>query len=239
MKKSYFVFLFLAAMIVAIYAAWNIAYPSGTWRYKMTVTVETPEGIKTGSAAREIHVAAEPRIPESAPHPQVIGEAIVIDLEKRGQLFALLGSDYAYAIVYKAFPSASPPRSPDGIRYYSQLKAGTKVLALEQYPVFVHFKDVNDPKTVEYAYGRVYCTIRDKNCTRGAPYQLDRLEEIYGQGVRIKEVTIEMTDEPVTWEITRWLPWLSRLKSGYLSGKRSSFGLMPKDQLQINDFIKR
>jgi len=34
--------------------AMDDSYVSGTWRYKMTVVVETPEGIKSGSAVREV-----------------------------------------------------------------------------------------------------------------------------------------------------------------------------------------
>ena len=83
----------VVAAVTAI--AWNIAYPSATWRYKMTVTVETPEGIKTGSAVREVHVRTEPDIlPEAATmHFSVKGEAVVVDLGHGKYLFAVMDAD--------------------------------------------------------------------------------------------------------------------------------------------------
>jgi len=38
-------FLTLFLLCGGALLAWHIVYPSGTWRYKMTVVVETPEGI--------------------------------------------------------------------------------------------------------------------------------------------------------------------------------------------------
>jgi hypothetical protein len=55
-------FLVLAGLLAAIYIAWDTAYPHGTMRYKMTVTVETPEGIKTGFAVREVSMRRYPQI---------------------------------------------------------------------------------------------------------------------------------------------------------------------------------
>lgn len=71
--------LIVVVVIIAANAAWSAAFASGTWRYKMTVTVETPEGLKTGSAVREVYVARGLKItPESLPHVKVTGEAVVL-----------------------------------------------------------------------------------------------------------------------------------------------------------------
>jgi hypothetical protein len=56
----------LVAVATSLYCggriAWDTVYPSGTLRYKMTVSVETPEGIKTGSAVREIYFYRTPQL---------------------------------------------------------------------------------------------------------------------------------------------------------------------------------
>lgn len=49
------------------------------FRYKMTVEVETPQGIKTGDAVREVTHSTPPPIPmlgESRPTWSVAGEAV-------------------------------------------------------------------------------------------------------------------------------------------------------------------
>ena len=182
---------------------------SGSWRYKMTVVVETPEGIKTGSAVREVSV----EIRRKGFHPEapgiihkVAGEAVVVDLGKRGVLFALLkgyprGEDYAKSIVFTAFPGP-PGLTEKGIAYYSRLKDEKKVLEPALYPMLITFTDRNDPKTVTEVL-----EMKRSGSSPRAPYIIgsDRFGALFGEGVSLKEITIEMTNEPVTVGIERWL----------------------------------
>lgn len=180
------------------------ASPVGTWRYKITVNIETPEGIKSGSAIREVRVALQPRIlPEIKPTTRdVRGEAVVVDLGKRGILFALIDWN-SYEEVWNAFPFAGDPQTLEGINYYKSLKLGTKAVLTKSKPKLVRFINLADPKTVqEVSY--------------------DDLAASFGEGVNFKEITIEMTDEPVTWEIEKWLPWLGNVKGKYLHGGSTS-----------------
>jgi hypothetical protein len=88
------------------YAAKDYVVPT-TWRYKITIEIETPEGIKTGSAVREVRAwknAAKIINPDVAPiEYEVIGEAVVVDLGKRGVLFGLIDWD-SYEEVESSFP---------------------------------------------------------------------------------------------------------------------------------------
>lgn len=34
----------IAILVLGVAVWWKVSFSSGTWRYKMTVTVETPEG---------------------------------------------------------------------------------------------------------------------------------------------------------------------------------------------------
>ena len=208
------------------------AFLTGTWRYKMTVSVETPEGLKTGSAVREIYASRDiVTFPESTGgHAKVdAGEAIVIDLGKRGVLFALMaddyGSDYAYKIVFDSFPFQGGALTPEGIRHYRALKAGKVTLTQEHYPAMVTFSDMRDPKSVEPVWqGEHYDERVGHGARRSFRMKTDNFEKIFGSGVKLKEVTIEMTDEPVTWGIEKWLPWLGRLKGRYLDGQFAGGG---------------
>ncbi len=210
---------------VAIYAAWNIAYPSGSWRYKLTVEVETPEGLKTGSAVREVHAYYFPQLtPEMGKFHASLknGEAVVIDLGSLGVVFALnrtykRGVDGGFAILQEAYP-VSPRKS-------APKKTPPKVLQQEQYPIFVRFVDPADPKTVENLLDMQTC-----EGARGSEGKLcvknDRFAEAFGEGVKLKSVTIAISDEPVTTGVVeRYLPWILTIGKGNLGGGKFSGSL--------------
>ncbi|PZP55643.1 MAG: hypothetical protein DI586_06155, partial [Micavibrio aeruginosavorus] len=71
-KKKIVKLAMIAAIIMAVCAgvsmAWEAKYPSGTWRYKITINIDTPDGVKTGSAVREVTVSRGIALtPESGP----------------------------------------------------------------------------------------------------------------------------------------------------------------------------
>jgi hypothetical protein len=207
-------------LITAVYVGWHMAYPSGSLRYKMTVVVETPEGEKAGSAVREIAFNSGPRIlPDAGCCFAGVskGEAVAVDLGKHGILFALISGPQD---VFDAFP---PPDhlmtlSPEGFSYYLSLKTSEAATLLpKQYPTFVQFKDITDPMTVEQICERDFCDQVQR--------ELHRKTTDFSQlGISVKAITVEITQEPVTWEIDSRLTWLKNVKMSYLNGGHSSAG---------------
>ena len=161
-----------------------------SWRYKMTVVVDTPEGEKSGSAVREIVAQVRP-YPRDTQRPwrslvKVKGEAVVVDLGERGMLFALI-SDKADDEFYQAFPPPAgvSPTTPEGIKYYSGLEIGLKSVIYpgpELKPEMITFGNIDDPTTV----GKIL--IQD-------------FQEVFGRGVRLKEIYLETSDDEITHEI--------------------------------------
>ncbi|MGB4057774.1 MAG: hypothetical protein WBK77_06795 [Alphaproteobacteria bacterium] len=180
-----------------------------SWRYKMTVNVETPEGIKTGSAVREVTVKlVEPEIQGLyQTRTFVKGEAIAVDLGHRGILFAIMDTDGSYQVVFDAFPGPSG-FSKEGLEHYGHL-AGSKIISdpkkYPEYAQLVTFSDLNNPLTVKGVHP-------------------ENLSSAFGEGVAIKDMVIEMTGEPITEKIKKWLPWLSTNKGGYLDGQFAGGG---------------
>lgn len=228
MKKIGIVICCVLGLLVAVKIAWSIAYPSGTFRYKMTVTVETPEGDRTGYAVREVAMHREPNIfPEAggAGARLIRGEAVAVDLGERGVVFALMrgagidGVDYGDRVAYWAFPCPynPAPLSKECIRYYTSQKSSRDVMLKPgQYPMFVRFRDPDDPKTVESLFelswdGRYPVTYSIKS---------NRFEEAFGEGVKLKEVTMQITDEEVTWGVNKRLPWLLEYRNKMFDGQR-------------------
>lgn len=186
------------AAVLSIGDAGNKVYG---WRYKMTVSVETPEGIVSGSAVRQMgNDTAGSALPEVGNPADVRGEAVVVDLGQRGVLFALIShqSDLEF---YNAFPVPGMPignggSSPEGIRYYASLPAGSKGTLNPEYPPgypkLVMFKDINDPKSVTEAQ------IWERNDRGLFDLKQDRMQELFGNSVKLKDITLEITDESVT-----------------------------------------
>lgn len=193
--------IFLAVLItlpLGLYGYWEVTYPTGSFNYRITIAVETPDGVKIGSAVRKVTASDAPRIsPHAMGSVSVKGEAVVIDLGERGVLFALLRSkdsvDYGYNIAFKHFiPNLA--LTGEKIRTYSSLK-GKAELKIENLPMLVRFRDINDPKTVELV---------DPN----------DLTASFGEGVKLVSATIEITDEPVTTGVEGYISWLGTKRLG-------------------------
>ncbi|MBL8712983.1 MAG: hypothetical protein JNM12_08790 [Alphaproteobacteria bacterium] len=160
-----------------------------TWRYRITVSVNTPEGLKSGSTVREVIYSGPTRGGAgSGISIKCRGEAVVIDLAPRGVLFAMTAGDDCSNILLKIFRK-------DGVSAFDPSNipnSGKVVLEPGKYPEYaplVTFSNLNDPTTA-----------------RGVNYR--EMEKTFGSDVNIHEVTVEMTNDPITWGIEKWLPWL-------------------------------
>jgi hypothetical protein len=163
------------------------------YHYKVTVAVQTPEGLKTGSAVRE--VVYEPNLitlPDmAAVTASYRGEAVAVDLPGGETLFALLRSDEFFTLQAAFGDDANstlktakakgtvailqyPPRTP-------RERAG--------YPLLVTFGDVRDPNTL--------LLVDPSNFAKS-----------FGLGVALSRITVQITDDPVTSGIEKRLSWL-------------------------------
>ncbi len=213
-KKVSMKLLIFFGLLIGSLVFWKVNYPYASWRFKITVEIETPDGIKSGYAVREVTAVTQPSItPETHPVTYgVIGEAVAIDLGDRGVAFALLG----YTEVFKAFPKEAKT-TKEFIEYYSNLPVGQKAVLTNAHPQIVTFTDINDPLTVKMVLGSRF------NVKKQDLDPVNDFEALFGQGVTLKQVIIEITDEPVTWDIEKWLPWLPERKKGSLDGRLGTF----------------
>jgi len=189
---------------------------SGHWRYKMTVTVETPEGEISGSAVREMgNTTPRIQMPDVGNPAKVRGEAVVVDMGERGVLFALI-SDESDNRFYDAFPlpgraDGQGGSTAQGIRHHASLPVGTKgtlnPAEWPGYPKLVTFTNMDDPKSVTLAQ------IWERPESGKLTLKEDRMEELFGEGVKLKSIDLEITNEPVTLGVVdRHLSWLDKYK---------------------------
>lgn len=225
-KSSWIKIVGLAILLIAgtaIAADVTSVYVSGVWRYKMTVEVETPEGLKTGSAVHEVSNSASDLkfmdFPESSNAPKFKGEAVAIDLGKRGTVFAILPTDPYYMFIHTYWGNKGGATTVEGIHFFNSLKIGDeRNLPANDYPWFVMFKDIKEPKTVMLIKGMKFDADKQEYVL------VDQFREMYGAGVKIKSIKLEITKEPVTWNIEKQLTWLPARYKGTLDGKFAGGG---------------
>jgi hypothetical protein len=204
------------AMLAALLATPLVGCGDGllpkSYRFRMTVEVETPDGLKSGSSVYEQTVGVN-RLPlgdlSGKRGIRTRGEAVAVDLPGNQTLFALIpDSEAAQAVL-------DPDWHNDWVESARRITAGqtpsgplpmTPVQSSDPagrrgYPILVRFRDINDPATVELV-------------------DPDNLASSFGAGVILKQITLQLTDEQVSDTITQRLKWLGGYVNRSLTGAR-------------------
>ncbi len=174
---------FAALMLLACTAAEDKA---PDYRYRLTVEVDTPEGVKTGS----------------------------VDLPGGRTLFALLRSDNDIEWSAHVMQGLAPKiqgepwaKSFDNVLLINKKvevprmwPANATLPERSAYPMLVTFGDIADPMTI-------------------ASVDPDDLAATFGKGVKLKRITAELTDDPVTTGMAERLRWLPNYYDKMLDGR--------------------
>jgi hypothetical protein len=191
---------------------------SESYRYKLTLAVNTPEGVKRASSVVEV-LFWDVSIPARGTMHKLNGEALYLDLGAgKKPLIALLTSQLhpKYGNDLRWSRDAGPggkllsdgPILPDLLDYVAQLARarGAHKITPSDLPDLVSFADVNNSATVIEV---------DPN----------NLQAALGADVSWNEITLEGTDEPVTTGIEQKLPWLREYLEKNLRLDGSKYGI--------------
>ncbi len=174
-----------------------------TFRYRLTVEVETPDGLRSGSSVIEVVVRETGDDGLTLPEARGIrarlrGEVVAVELPDSRVLFALLRSqnnvDAAKWWPYAAVDTRQFEGEYSGIRRTRLMKeqqAGGD-LPFDNRPMLVTFADLDDPTSV-------------------ARVDPDDLAASFGEGVTLRRITVQLTDDPVTSGIEERLGWLKSI----------------------------
>ena len=207
----------LALVAVAIYVAWAVAYPTYTHRYRLTIEVDTPEGVRSGSSVIEVtrNDARLLRFGGAQYIFKVRGEAVFIDLGAGRNVIGLLAMG-AYAqfidpLISLAIEAYGYDKWDEDAWAGRRPLQGPVELKPPFIPTLVAFSDLSDPKTVRVVYA---ADVRESAGPRRQPYvAVDRLAEFLGPGVRFERARLEATRDDVTRTIEQKLPWIAQMKS--------------------------
>jgi hypothetical protein len=168
-------------LLFVAWVLWQIAYPSFGWRQKLSLVVETPAGEVTGSSVSAVRVEMGPNLFMDSPSIGVefVGEAAFVEVAPGRYLFALVSNGPGWAS--DTFAPASVERSFTGRMGMIEQSLGDppKDIPRDHWPMLVTFDDVTKPETVREV-------------------DPEDLAAVFGEGVRLQAVTLEITEEEVT-----------------------------------------
>lgn len=192
----------IAGMILAVIVCYLAMYPTTSYRFRITLNVDTPQGLKNGWSVLEVRTWRYPAwltLGNNTGESSLKGEAIFVDLgpDNGGQprnVIALMvlgprGEDEGFYLlpgkvfepVWAQKPDRGQFRAPSS--ELPKLPAGTNAeLRGNLIPTLVTFVDLNDPKTVRVV-------------------QPDDFEQTFGKGVKLHDVKIEIVPAG-TWPLT-------------------------------------
>ncbi|MCF3639022.1 hypothetical protein LXM94_03465 [Rhizobium sp. TRM95111] len=206
---------------IGVYATYKFFYPTYTWHQRLTVEVETPAGIASGSSVTSVsHIFQPLLLPDIKSYlTDVTGEATVVKLPQSRYLFALLpGTETRALRAFNLYLGEPREQAPSLMAREGE----TVVLQPDLYPLLVTFDNLNDPASVK----------------RVDPFAL---EAAFGSGYRLASVTLTITDEPVTHgPVESLLRWLGKYPEPRLSPPTGRIRDIPfSRRVSHGDFIRR
>ena len=183
-----------------------------SYRFRMTVEVETPQGMKTGSSVMEITAYEKLKLTseEHGGGGGLRGEAVMVETVD-GPIFVLLkddGSGQPFRVEVTAALAPGAPLNPIAsyvatVGDLGGMFASAKAeLPRADWPLMVRFRDIDDPKSVE---------------------------KVDPEAIGVKRIVVETTSDDVTTGIEKRIPWIDHLDR-YLADPSNPFtSTLPED----------
>ncbi len=183
-----------------------------SWNQRMTLVIETPQGEVSGSSVTKVSFSPRNKIilrDLDSSTLRLRGEAAMVEVLPGRWLFALLPDQERLIYTYvsdqqadghigleEAIPLIQDQTDPLTL----DPKSKNSLDLASRFPILAAFDDITKPETVREV-------------------DPEDLAAVFGEGVRLKAVTLEITDDAVTEGRVEDLPfWLELLEQGTFSG---------------------
>jgi hypothetical protein len=202
-------------------------------KYRLTVTVETPDGVKSGAGVLSVH---PDRGYSRKGSTLTKGDAVFVDLGGGKNLLALLAHtddkgldlDGVNFVALRAFNAAGRKASFNAMNQMT----GTAPVTGALVPVLATFADISDPATMRVVNS-------------------EALEDVFGKGFHLRGVSAEAVPngvwpldfggplgEPVTRGVEAKLPWWSRPGDPAATALQAA-GLQSKQAIDAREVFTR
>ncbi len=222
-------FLRLAA-VVTIALGLSGCWTSASYRYKLTLAVDTPQGVKRASVVGELTVW-DIYFPWKGTDARLRGEALYLDLGPGARpLIALVTAQLRPRQGEAHWTNEAGPGNLMH-RIYGQARSSSPIIDMQRIahargprkidpadlPDLVTFANVNDPGSV-------------------IEVDPDDLQATLGPGITWREITLEATDALLTREIEYRLPWIPAYAGKRLDGSRHGASTALANRLSVWNF---
>ena len=182
----------IASLILAAFLFYVYTQPAYTHRFRLTIEVQTPDGIKSGSSVIETSAWESGNwglVEARGICRDFRGRALFVDLGQGRNLFALLGFGPRgdQDELFKLTSAALAPGKQFSWQEEFRLK-GRGVLPANDIPILVTFGDLNNPATAALV----------------APADMAKT---FGPGFAFRQLVLETTNDSVSGKIGKILPW--------------------------------
>ena len=211
------------ALVGGIYYYINyIAYPTFHFHFKLTVEVQTPDGIKSGSVVNESVFEFQRFGREFGPSTSqglTRGEALFIDLGKSKNIIVSIGLD-------EDRQYNSPPSFEMGVLALALSNPRLWDVKAKDFPERLTEAEKNGPFQFDVRQLPTLLTLTDPTDYKSMKKIADpsNLTSSLGAGFEIKKATVELTHDALSEKIESELPWLTAFigKTTGFSGKEQN-----------------
>lgn len=221
------------------------------YRYRLTVEVETPQGLRTGSTVIEVETFRGSPLSLSGGgrggevSHRVTGDAVAVDLPGGQILFALLRSDwdrdwpntvFAWQVPHAA-QQAVKARSPGGkwdpnIDFDMWMENVADARGTFLLP---RYRRLGPDEVSAWPMFARFRDMRDPRSIEAV--DPDQLPATFGKGYAVRRITIERTDDPVTTGVQARLPKPD--SKGFFNSDGRLRAETPKDHVfSLDDFTR-
>ncbi len=178
------------------------------YRYRLTLQVDTPEGLRSGSSVISVSTAQSDSdsITPNAMGAYAKGQAASVDLPDGFTLYALMASptshDWAQWIMVWLTPNHAARRLRE---FYPDMVADHRIHILR-----ARFRPSYGDGTPSMQVPRPYLLkMRGGDQQTAEIVDPDELSASLGPGYNLKSISVQMTTDKVKYDIKNKLPWLS------------------------------
>lgn len=178
------------------------------YHYRLTLQVDTPEGPRSGSSVISVSTAQSDHdsITPDAMGASAKGQAASVDLPNGFTLYALMApptsEDWAQWIMVWLTPKHAARRLKE---FYPDMVADHRIHILR-----ARFRPSYGDGTPSMQVPRPYLLkMKGADWRTAELVDPDKLADSFGTGYGLKSISVQMTNDNITYDIRKKLPWLS------------------------------